>query len=96
MNNIIKKRFNLPAAQVNLTELCRYVAMQKQRIEIEGGDDAEMCVLISASELQTLEQALQIYASTDDGRRIEDKVVELCRLAAEQSSERPAIASVTI
>ena len=94
MNRTSAQRLNLPTAQANLAELCRYVTDQNQRLEIECGGPNDTCVLISKTELQTLERALEIYAGTEDAMELREKVTELCRLAAEESREVPATVAI--
>jgi len=83
---------DLIALQKSLPELCRKVIHHHQRVEIRT-DEGDACVLISRTELETLERALEIYAGTDDAQHLHEKVAELCDLAGEPSpeAERAAI-----
>ena len=88
MDDDAKQRSDLASVQVVLSALCGKIARQRRRIEIPT-DDGDACVLISRTELQSLEHALEIYASTEDGMRLHERVAELCEHASE--IERPAV-----
>lgn len=80
-----KPQPNLAQAQIDLARLCRQVVRLNKRVEIATQDgDA---VLISKSELETLEHALEIYANTEEAQRLHDRVAELCGMASDQSVE---------
>jgi PHD/YefM family antitoxin component YafN of YafNO toxin-antitoxin module len=79
------KQSDLSSVQRELTSLCRQVVRKNKRVEIATQDGP--AVLISKAELQTLEHALEIYASTDDAQRLHEKVAELCGMASDSSIE---------
>ena len=77
---------NLNAVQAALSTLCRDVIDHHKRVEIRTSKD-EACVLISKDELQSLERALEIYASTAESQRLHDRVADLCELASQDSMD---------
>jgi PHD/YefM family antitoxin component YafN of YafNO toxin-antitoxin module len=67
----------------SLRKLHEQVTSSTQRIEItrDGCDDC--CVLISKKELDSLEQALEILADTEQVRAMSDKVAQLAAQVAQ-------------
>ncbi len=61
-------------ALANLHEL---VGCGKGRIEVTRRGCADVCVLISKSELQSLEQALQIFAASAEFQQMSRQIAEI-------------------
>ena len=74
---------DIAGGSIDLAELHAHVVTRHARVEfVRGngdGNDHAACVLISKSELQGLERALEILAATDDVRAMRE---ELARVAA--------------
>jgi len=87
MNTTAVHRMSLPDAQMNLAELCRQATSRNRRVEIHCGETDEVAVLISRDELATLEQALAIFAGTDQAVKLHQKVSALCELLAEDDRQ---------
>jgi PHD/YefM family antitoxin component YafN of YafNO toxin-antitoxin module len=71
--------YTLSDARTGLGDLCLRVAAERRRIEIvpEAGGDA--CVLISKTELESLERALEILGDSD---AVQDMAGQIAQLAA--------------
>jgi hypothetical protein len=72
---------NLAQVQNDLLKLYQRVACEKGRVEIQGGDGACQCVLISKVELESLERAIQLLADTDGVRQLTDELAHLAHVA---------------
>ena len=70
---------NLSQVQDDLLKLYQRVACQKGRVEIEGGDGACECVLISKVELESLERAIAILADTEGVRQLTDELAHVAQ-----------------
>lgn len=55
---------DLQSAREALSDLYQQVATHRQRVEIVDGNTSETCIIIARSELESLEQALQILSDT--------------------------------
>jgi len=68
--------------QSDFLQLLSRLVRDKGRIEVTncGG---ESCVMISKAELDSLEQALEILANTDEGRKMARTVERFARMAKE-------------
>jgi PHD/YefM family antitoxin component YafN of YafNO toxin-antitoxin module len=71
------ERYTLSDAQARLADLSLRVGTRRQRIEIvpEAGGDA--CVLISKTELECLERALEILGDSDAVRDMAGQIAQL-------------------
>ena len=78
-------KLDLNGARVALERLFEQVSAGKGRIEVTR--DNEACVLISKTELESLERALEILADSDGCREMKELIA---RLAANVSAE-PAV-----
>jgi PHD/YefM family antitoxin component YafN of YafNO toxin-antitoxin module len=77
-------RVNVEASPVNLLDLHQQVYHRRTRVEL-ATHDGSVCVLISKSELDALEEALEILSDSSDVREMRD---HLARVATVTS--RPA------
>ena len=67
-------------AKARLLDLLMEVCGKKVRVEIHHGDSA--CVLISKTELESLENALDILGNTSAVQRIANSIAALTHVAA--------------
>ncbi len=58
---------DIDAAMAKLPDLHQHVVLHTRRIELRGGDGSS-CVLISKTELDSLERALEILSDTEEVR----------------------------
>jgi hypothetical protein len=80
---------DVTTARRALSRLHELIIKTKGRIELTRRGCDDVCILISKAELDSLEQALEIYAQTDTGK---DMCARLSDLAA---SVRPTPSLVT-
>lgn len=64
-----------------LSRLSRLVAQTRGRVEI-AADNGESCVMISKTELESLERALELLSDTECVREMHSAVAHLAREAA--------------
>jgi PHD/YefM family antitoxin component YafN of YafNO toxin-antitoxin module len=60
-----------------LTELHELVGGGKGRVEVTRRGCADVCVLISKTELESLERALQIFAESVEFQRMSSQISEI-------------------
>ena len=71
------KSYDVSIIASNLSELHEHVTRTNGRVEITRPGSDERCVLLSKSELDSLERALEILSDTDDVRHMSVKIAQL-------------------
>ena len=72
---------DLTRFQQAVTNLHELVCCGKGRIEITRPDCDEVCVLISKTELESMERALQIFAGSSDYQQMATQIAEIVAMA---------------
>jgi hypothetical protein len=67
----------LSAASANLAALHELVSRQRGRIEITHPDSGDCCILISRTELEALEQALEILSGTESADEMRAQISQI-------------------
>lgn len=80
MSDSLFQTLNVSTVQSNLEELLCRTARKKGRIEIDNGDGTS-CVVISKSELDDLERALEILADGEAGRAMHQAIEQFAGMS---------------
>jgi hypothetical protein len=72
---------NLAQVQGNLMKLYERIACQKGRVEIVSPGGECECVLISKTELDSLERALEVLSDSDDVRALTHEIEHVAQVA---------------
>lgn len=72
-----------------LAKLHDSVGREKGRVEVTRRGCTECCVLISKSELESLEQALEIFAASAEFKAMCDQIQQLVAACAPCDTETP-------
>jgi hypothetical protein len=78
-------RVNVEASAVNILELHQMVHARSTRVEL-ATHDGTVCVLITKTELDALEQALEILSDSNEVREMREHLARVATVA----STRPA------
>jgi hypothetical protein len=74
-------RVNVEASPVNILELHQHVHNRRTRVEL-ATQDGSVCVLITKSELDALEHALEILSDSNDVREMRDHLARVAAVTA--------------
>jgi PHD/YefM family antitoxin component YafN of YafNO toxin-antitoxin module len=72
---------DLNKARQDLVDLFHQVTENHKRIEIQDGNAQDACVIISKSELESLEKALEILADSDGVKELTATFAQLATRA---------------
>jgi len=72
-----RRTYDLTTVAQSLRQLHEFVTAHNARIEITRPGSEQRCVLLSKTELDALERALEIFSDTDDVRDICHKIAHL-------------------
>jgi len=72
-----RRTYDVAIVAQSLGQLHEYVTRCNGRIEITRPGTDERCVMLSKSELEALERALEILSDTEGVREISEKIAQL-------------------
>jgi PHD/YefM family antitoxin component YafN of YafNO toxin-antitoxin module len=76
--------------RVALEQLHELVSRRNGRVEVRRNGCDDCCVLISKSELESLEQALEILANRSEPRAMEEELRQVARSLCTDATAAPA------